>query len=268
MLGVSLLSSMAGKQKKIGIISYTMQESMQKNPEATLQFFAQTGYKWIELAGYTNRKYYGMEPEAIGKLIKSLGMELISSHQGCDLSNIHTAAEDAVKAGLKYLVKPAIGPEQRKSADAYKKVAEELNAMGEILKKHKIKMGYHNHAFEFETFDGKCGYDILLENTDPDLVSFELDIYWIYKAGYQPLDYFKKYPKRFELFHVKDMAKTPDEESVAIGSGRIDFEPLFKASDQAGMKYFFVEQEKFTNTTQEESVKSSFAYLNKASFIK
>jgi len=99
--------------------------------------------------------------------------------------------------------------------------------MGEIAKKNGIRFGYHNHALEFDKIDGQLPYDILVSQTDPLLVTFEMDLYWVTRGGHNPIDLFKKYPGRFELWHVKDMVKTDDMFFAPVGTGRIDFASIF-----------------------------------------
>jgi sugar phosphate isomerase/epimerase len=254
------------KGKKIGINTYTLHDMMNEEPQKTLELIARVGYKWIEVAGYTEGKLYGIEITKFGNLIRDLGMELISSHCGLYPETADMIADDAAKAGLKYVVLPNISRDRRNTADDFYRIADDLNKSGEIVKKRGLKAGYHNHPFEFTRFGDTTGYDILLNNTDPELVTFQPDLFWIVAAGHNPVDYFEKYPGRFEMFHVKDMEKEPGKQSTPIGSGRIDFEPMFAKASVAGMKYFFIEQEEFNDNTIEESIELSFQFLNKARF--
>ena len=155
----------------------------------------------------------------------------------------------------------------RTNLDGWKATAEKFNKMGEIAKKNGIQFGYHNHAFEFEKMEDQIPYDLLLSQTDPSLVTFEMDLYWVTKGGYNPVDYFKKYPGRFQLWHVKDMTKTDDMFFAPVGSGRIDFSTIFAERKTSGMKYFFVEQDSFKDLDAFESVEMSFKYLSQAKFL-
>ena len=149
--------------------------------------------------------------------------------------------------------------------DDYKKLAESFNTYGEVCKKAGIQFAYHNHAFEFDIMDDKIPYNVLLEGTDSDLVTFEMDLYWLIKAGYEPLDYFNDFKGRFALWHVKDL--DPDtEEYTEVGSGNIAFKEIFDNASISGMQYFFVELD---NSVQPalESIKISFDYLNKSEFV-
>ncbi len=255
------------KKKKIGLQLYSVRDALKNDLEGTLTTLASIGYTWLELADYKDRKFYGKTPKEFKKLIKGLGMELLASHTGVTAETIDNTIEDHKAAGIKYIIQPWLAEDRRTSAEHYKKVCGELNQYGEKCKKEGLKFGYHNHAFEFDTVDGRIGYDLMLKETDPALVLFEMDVYWVRKGGADPLNYFEKFPGRFELLHFKDMDNTPEEGNTVIGKGVIDFGAICKAAPQSGMKYFFVELEKTKDITSVEGVKQSFEYLNGAAFI-
>jgi sugar phosphate isomerase/epimerase len=162
---------------------------------------------------------------------------------------------------LKYLVLPSLPGDWGKSLDGYKQAADFFNKTGEKCKKVGIKFGYHNHWGEFKKIDDQIPYDILLKNTDPSLVTFEMDLCWITAGDQKPLDYFAKYPGRFKLWHVKDMSA--DKKDATIGEGIIDYKPIFAAAKESGMKYFFVEQDDCKTHTPLESAKISHDFLIK-----
>lgn len=268
----SVMSYTKEKTKDIGLQIYSVRAQLAEDFEGTLKQVAKIGYKWIELADYNNGKFYNKTPVEFKKLINDLGMEIISSHtgveiKGVDMSNAKKLADAHAELGLKYVIKPWLVEERRVSADSYKKVAEELNKVGEIMKSRGLKFGYHNHDFEFETVEDHIPFDILLSETDKELVTFEIDLYWIKKGGKNSIDYFKKYPGRFELYHVKDMDNTEESYFTEVGHGIINFKELFSYKDLAGMEYFFVEQDTCRNYSPLESVKISFDYLNNCDFI-
>ena len=267
---IALPMAACGKSKKtIGLQLYTVRDKISANQQETLEKLAQIGYNSLEAAGYNlnDRTFYGMEPKAFGDLVKGLGMPLHSSHTVYELDNAETVCEDAAKTGAKYIIYPYLPDQFRENLDGYKATAAKFNKMGELAQKHGLKFGYHNHAFEFEQMDGQIPMDVLVAETDPALVTFELDLYWVTKGGYDPVEYFRKYPGRFELWHVKDMVKSEDEFFAPVGQGRIDFEKIFAEKATSGMKYFFVEQDSFRNLDPFESVEISFNYLNEAKFI-
>jgi sugar phosphate isomerase/epimerase len=247
-------------EKMIGIQLYTIRDLVNKDFTGTLKTLSEIGYNSLEAAGYADRKFYGYSPKEYEKICLDFGLRPLSSHSGVSLSNADQIIEDTKAAGMDYLVLPWIGEDRRKSADHYKALAEELNQIGEKCKVAGLKFGYHNHAFEFEKKDGQIPYDILLENTEPDLCFMQLDFYWMVYGGFEPLDYFEKYPGRFELWHIKDMAGNEARESTEIGNGIIDFKAIYKKRELAGMKYFFLEQEAF-NMDPIESITISYQFL-------
>jgi len=258
--------------KEIGLQIYSVRNELKEDLEGTLKQIAKIGYKWLELANYNDGKFYDKSPGEFKKLIDDLGMKIISSHtgveiKGVDMSNVEKLADAHAELGLKYVIKPWLVEERRVSADSYEKVAEELNKIGEVMKSRGLKFGYHNHDFEFENVENHIPFDILLSETDKELVTFEIDLYWIKKGGKDAIEYFKKYPGRFELYHIKDMDNTEEGYFTEVGTGIINFVELFAHKNLAGMKYFFVEQDNFRNYSPLESVKISFDYLNNCDFI-
>jgi sugar phosphate isomerase/epimerase len=268
----SVMSCAKEKTKEIGLQIYSVRNQLKEDLKGTLKQIAKIGYKWIELADYRNGKFYDKSPADFKKLVNDLGMEIISSHTGVEIKGVGMGNPEKIanahaELGAKYVIKPRLAEERRVSADSYKEVAEELNKIGEIMKSRGLKFGYHNHDFEFESVDGSIPYDILLSETDKELVTFEIDLYWIKKAGKNAIDYFNKYPGRFELYHIKDMDNTEESYFTEVGTGIINFEELFACKNIAGMKYFFIEQDNYRNYTPLESIKISFDYLNSCDFI-
>ena len=248
------------KNKYIGIQLYTIREKLKEDFNATMKKIADIGYNSIETAAYSDGKFYGYSPKDFLKYSSDLGLKALSSHADVQWNTIDQMIDHTLEAGMEYLVKPWISSDQRKSIDDYKKLADEFNKIGEKCKKSGLRFAYHNHAFEFENIDGQIPYDMLLENTEAELLTMQLDTYWMIYGGYQPLDYFKKYPGRFELLHIKDMDDTKKRESTEIGKGIIDFPEIFAAHKKSGMKYFFLEQEAFKMDVF-ESLSLSYAYL-------
>lgn len=252
------LSCIGSTQFPYGLILYTVRDDMTKDAMSTLGSVAETGYQVLEGASYSNRQMYGMKPAEFKNAVESFGMNLLSSHLNVTEQNVHEVAEDAAEAGLKYVVKPSM---THNSLDDYKRGAERYNEFGEIFNKHGIRFGYHNHAFEFEMMDGIVPYDLLLQQTDPSLVCMELDLYWIIKGGADPLEYFEKYPGRFELWHVKDMSADSEQYETELGNGVIDFKEIFSQSEKSGLKNYFVEQDTCRDYPPLESIGISLEYL-------
>jgi sugar phosphate isomerase/epimerase len=249
------------KGKTIGIQLYTIREMVNKDFEGTLKILSGIGYNSVEAAGYGDRKFYNYDPKDYQKICNDYGILPLSSHSGISLENADVVIEDTAKASMSYLVLPSIPKEKRQTLDGYKQLADEFNLIGEKCKKSGLKLGYHNHAFEFEKIEDQVPYNILLERTDPELCFMQVDFFWMVYGGYDPMDYIRQYPHRFELWHVKDMDNTEQRESTEIGQGIIDFPGLFKKKKKSGMKYYFVEQEEF-KIDMVESITRSYNYLS------
>jgi sugar phosphate isomerase/epimerase len=270
-------SLLAYNKRYIGIQLYTVREAMEKDPAGTLARLAKIGYNSVEGATYTgSQKFYGMTPPVFAALLKQHGLIMPSSHHrlgeeqmngaavaGTILHEWDRAVDDAAAVGVKYMVCAYLSEAERGGLDRYQKIAEQLNKAGERCKKAGIQLCYHNHDFEFPAQDGgKRPYDILLNSTDKDLVKMELDLFWVAKAGQDPLALFKQHPGRFPLWHVKDMAKEAPHMFAEVGSGSIDFKKIFAHANEAGMKYFFVEQDA-TPGSPFDSVVKSMSYIKK-----
>jgi sugar phosphate isomerase/epimerase len=256
---------LADNQKSIGLQLYTLRKEIGNDLEGTLSKVAEIGYKTVELANYSNGKFYGKAPAEFRRMLTDLGLQPLSTHNGVSKDSISQIADDAATLGVEYLTMPSLGNNPRKTLDDYKNLCDQFNTYGEVCKQAGLKFAYHNHDFEFKKIEEQVPYDILLENTDPNLVSFELDLYWIKKAGFDPLDYFRKYPGRFSMWHVKDMDPISGK-FTEVGSGNIDFKSIFENRKTSGLKHFFVELD-FTEGSAIESIKISFDYLNKAEFV-
>ena len=245
--------------KKTGLALYTIRDAMGKDPAAALAEAADTGYNWVEAAGYSNGEFYGMKPSRFGDLVRKTGMDLLSTHNPIGPDNDDIMIDDAAAAGLRYMIMPSLPHEWSGSLDGYRRAAEYFNKAGEKCKKAGLRFGFHNHQIEFQEIDGRVPYDILVENTDPKLVLFEMDLAWITAAGKDPLVYFKKYPGRFELWHFKDLS--PEKQDATLGEGIIDFRPIISQTGEAGMKYWFLEQDNCRTHSPMESIAISRNYF-------
>ena len=163
---------------------------------------------------------------------------------------------------MEYLICP--WAEGERSIKGFEAIAETFNKCGQIAKDNGIKFAYHNHAYSFKKIDGVFLQDILMNNTDKELVDFEMDIYWVVAAGEDPIEWFDKYPNRFTYCHVKDYTTLPDGkfESCTLGTGTIDFETILAHGKSKGLNNYIVEQEAYTGTTQLESAKDNFQYMS------
>ncbi|TYZ06649.1 sugar phosphate isomerase/epimerase [Hymenobacter lutimineralis] len=267
---------LASSQKGIGLQLYTVRDAMQQDPAATLARVAKLGYTCMEGATYTgNQKFYGMDPAAFAKVLKQNGLKMPSSHyllgeqenngqptQGTILHGWDKAVDDAARVGIKYMVCAWLTESERGNLEHYKLLAERLNKAGERCKKAGIQMAYHNHDFEFAAQNGQLPYDVLLKETDKNLVQMELDLYWATKAGHDPVELFKQNPGRFPLWHVKDMDKTPQQNFTEVGNGSIDFKRIFAQAKLAGLKHFFVEQDQTTGSPF-DSIQQSITHIKR-----
>lgn len=245
---------------QIGIQLYTIRDLVKEDFLGSMKILADIGFNTIETAGYSDRKFYGYEPAEFNRTVSEFGIEPISSHSYVTRANISETIEDTAKSGMKYLVQPYVPEAIRKSLDDYKRIADDLNSFGELCKTSGLTFAYHNHNFEFEKIESVIPYNLLLESTDPELVTMELDTYWMVYGGYQPQDYFNNFPGRFKLLHIKDMAEGGGKKSTEIGSGMINFPEIFEMKDLSGMQYFFLEQEEFEMGVW-ESLAQSFEYM-------
>lgn len=241
----------------IGLQLYTIRDAMAADVAGSLKKVSDIGYKYIELAGYADGKFYNMEPVEFKKLVNDLGMEIVSSHtqveaQGITLDNAKKMAEDHAKLGVKYCIQPWVVEEARTTLASFRKMAADWNLVGGIMKDNGIMFGYHNHNFEFKTVEGKIPYfDIFMTDLDKDLVTMELDLFWTIKAGQNPVELIKRYPGRFQLFHMKDMytKEAPFfttegvKDFAPVGEGVINFSEILAVKDIAGLKYMIVEQD-------------------------
>jgi sugar phosphate isomerase/epimerase len=252
----------ANKLGGIGVQLYTVRAEMAKDFEGSLEKVAAIGYKEVEFAGYYNKS-----PKDIMAVLDRYGLAAPSAH--APLADIQTKLDQTIETakavGHQFLICPYLVDTDRRTLDDYKRHAETFNRAGEACRKVGIQFGYHNHDFEFEAKDGKLPYDLLLEETDKDLVKMELDLYWISKASQNPIAYLDKHRDRFALFHVKDMDKTPNRGITEVGRGVIDFKSVFARAPKGAIKPYFVEQDTCPGSPF-DSIKISFDYLKQLEF--
>jgi sugar phosphate isomerase/epimerase len=256
--GSFFLPSFAIAQKKVknpGIQLYTFRDEMLRDARGTLKQIAALGIKQIESASSSKGYYYGLSPKEMKQVCNDLGMTLRSGHVALN-NKWQETMNEAAESGQEYLICSSL-PGKGQTVDNYKRVADAFNKAGEECRKLNLKFGYHNHNYEFQEEKGEVLYDILLKNSDPDLVHMELDLGWVVASGKDPFEYFKNFSGRFPLWHLKDMS---GQHSTEFGKGRLDIVRLLKSSEQSGLKYFFIEQEDYTSTPL-ESMKYNMEYL-------
>lgn len=263
----------AGFSRDIGVQLWTVRNDMQRNPEATLDRLAELGYLELESAGYENGKFYGMEPAAFRQLLDARGQRVRSGHchtgahkpewRGTLYNDWELALDNALELGQEYLICGYLFDFERQRIDDYKRLAQQFNEAGELARRKGLQFGFHNHDFEFFPIGGEIPYDVLLRETEPELVCMELDLYWIHRAGHSALEYFTQHPGRFPLWHVKDMDRSPEQFFAAVGQGSIDWAGLFAAAEQAGLRRFYVEQDEVRLGSPFDQLELSHHFLTK-----
>jgi len=257
--------------KNIGLQLYSIRDSITKDVPAAISKVADMGYKFVEPAGYSDGKFYGMEPADFKSLCQKNKLSVLSSHTGRPVPDSAGMAENMawwntcidahVAAGAKFIVQPSMGRSAYESFEGLKKWCDYFNMVGEMCNAKGIRFGYHNHDREFSTKPDSTisVYDFMLQNTDPAKVMFEMDLYWTVMGGANPVDYFNKYPGRFELWHIKD------KEEIGA-SGMMNFEAYWANVAKSGMQYGIVEVEKY-NFDEFTSCQKSIEWLNNAEFV-
>jgi sugar phosphate isomerase/epimerase len=251
----------------LGVQLYTVRNVIEKDPARTLKAIQEIGYTEIE-ATYGNL-------DKIWSALKETSLKPVSIHVDTDIfmqggSRLDSTIADLKQRGFSYIVVPYIPPTQRGGADMFKNLAEKLNAAGEKAKAAGLTLCYHNHAFEFGPVGGTTGLEILMSNTQKDLVSLEMDVFWVSVAGNDPVALLKTYSGRVKLLHLKDKAKgvakqynenVPKSAFKEVGSGTIDIPAVLAAADAAGVENYFVEQDQ-TPGDPIASLRKSYQYLS------
>lgn len=289
LVAFSVPQQSVAKKKKIGYQLYNVMAAVQRNPKASLERLAKIGYNQVELVQWGgDEKVFGLAPKDFKKLCKDNGIKIISTHSGIQED---PAKEEEVMnrwrklfaiqkaVGGKYFVVPSYQIDY--TVEGMNKMCAYFNRVGKLAKEYGLTLGYHNHSHEFQKLkdSDKLMWEYFVENTDPKYVCFELDVYWCTKAGMDPVEYLRKYPKRIQLMHIKD--------AFVLGeSGQINFEGIFNQFYKNGWKNYFVEIEtpqwlrdkknadgsKYTEDQVENEMfkasEESYKYLEQASFVK
>jgi sugar phosphate isomerase/epimerase len=277
--GASLLSNelwaaAPPEKSHIGVQLWSVRDFMAKDPKGTLERLAKMGYREVEGFGFQDGKFLGLATAEYASVLKNNGLRMPSCHMMVnstdyndstkELSDGFKKAVDAAKqVGQKFVISPYMLDPDRTQG---KRMADIFNIAGEYCKGMGMKFGYHNHNFEFETKDanGVSLYTTLLDNTDPKLVTFEMDLYWVVFANEKPAEWFNKYKNRFTHFHVKDL-DAAKRQTVEVGEGSINFQEIFNSRKTAGAKYFIVELEHYKRPSI-EGVEVALKNLKKLKF--
>ncbi|WP_066839354.1 sugar phosphate isomerase/epimerase family protein [Rufibacter ruber] len=239
--------------KDIGIQLYTMRQLLPKDVKGVIARVAQAGYNDVETYGYApDSGYWKLSPKAFREVLDANSLTSSSGHYefgqymkdgNTDVVKRYIEASKAV--GQTYITVPWLDAEVRTKLDDYKRIANLMNVAAQLCQDAGLKLAYHNHDFEFQKFGNTTGYEVLLQETDPGLVSFEADLYWVVRAGLKPVDLFRQHQGRFVMWHVKDMNKQAPELNTEVGSGSINYQEIFRQAKLSGVERIFVEQENF-----------------------
>jgi sugar phosphate isomerase/epimerase len=261
-----LLAAPARKKlPALGIQLYMVKEDMAKDPAGTLAAIGKMGYTQIESFGGDKGIFWGISNKEFSHMARANGLTMVSSHYAGNAEGFEKTAAAATEIGMKYLIYPWKGPQ--KTIDAFKRIADEFNGYGAICKKNGLRFAYHPHDYPYKPVDGQLPIDVLLANTDPSLVDFQMDFYYTVTEGQDPEAYIKKYKPRFRLCHMRDvlkerLSKGSDEESACdLGKGIINYPHLLSVALDNGMEYFFVEQSRFFHETPLQSAQYNANYL-------
>ena len=272
-----LLTSCAGKasasesSKYIGLQLYSLRDLVKEEGiQKVLETASKMGYKNLETASYDNGKIYGLAPAEFKKMVNDLGMKCTSAHLGQAFTKEKEAEvmswwDQAIDAhnelGVKYMVQPWMPVTDQTTLDDLKMYCDYFNEIGKRCQQNGMKFGYHNHAHEFQKVEDKAVMlDYMIENTNPEYVFFQMDVYWIVRGQHSPVDYFNKYPGRFTMLHIKDHRELGQ-------SGMVGFDAIFNNAKTAGVENIVAEIEDYSCPVM-ESVKKSIDYLLEAPFVK
>lgn len=260
-LGQDLLSILGPSEISPGLQLWSVRDALAKDPAGAVKSLAAMGYRKVEGFGMDSGKMFGLSVADFMKIVKDNGMKMPSTHCKFTLTDYNAAQKTlsdqakktidlAVSQGVKYVINPWLDEKERGQIDQLISV---YQAAAEYAKKAGAQFGYHNHDFEFTKRgpDGRLLIEWLLHETDPALVAMEMDMYWVVFAGYNPLDWFERYPGRWKLCHVKDMAATAARESIEVGEGTIDFNSILKQRKKAGLEHFIIELEHYRTNSMD-----------------
>jgi sugar phosphate isomerase/epimerase len=262
----------------VGLQLYSVRNAMKANPLDTLKKLSAMGFRFVEHANYIDRKFYGYNAKEFVKILKDLGLKMPSGHTVFETKHWDYATkdftaewkytiEDAATCGQQFVISPSLESAQRKTVDDLKSFMEIFNKNGELCKKYGMKFGYHNHDFEFSQKLGtQTVFELILDNTDPNLVMQQLDMGNLYNGGANALDIVKKYPGRFESWHVKDEilseSKQEKYESTILGKGIVPVKEILAIAVQSkGTGHLIIEQESYQGLDPLESMKINLSIL-------
>jgi sugar phosphate isomerase/epimerase len=252
-----------------GVQLYSLREQLQKDVPGSLNHIREVGYTTVETAGF-----YGLKPEDFKRELDKADLSCTGMHSGDDNRFRERLEEIIAEAKIfqpLHVSCPWVEEQHRKDAEGCKRVAAEFNGWGKKLQAAGFRFSYHNHDADFRPVGSTTAEDIFIAETDPELVDFELDLYFVQKVGLVPADYLKKHPGRFKQLHLKDIAKgvppgfgeVPDADCVPLGTGQIDWPQTLAAAAEVGVKEYYVEDE---SPTAWDGIAKSIGYLKSVRF--
>ena len=254
----------------VGLQLYSLRASFAKDVPSTLDEVKSFGIKYVELAGT-----YGVPPEKFRAMLEERGLVAVSAHYAYERyrDDAEGIAKEAKTLGLKYAGVAWIPHEGNFNEKTCREAASVFNHAGEVLAKSGIQFFYHTHGYEFQPSGNGTLFDLLMQETDPKKVAYEMDVFWIVHPGQDPVQLLAKYPKRFQLMHIKDMKKgtqtglltghTDVNNDVALGPGIMDWPAILKAAKKAHIKYYFIEDESDSSAQQ---IPQSLRFLEQVRF--
>ena len=256
--------------RKAGLQLYSLRDYIGKDPKGVLAKVAKAGYQEVETYGYSpDKHYWGLKPTEFKAVLAANSLTTPSGHYDLgaylrdgDEAQLAATIAAAKACGQQYVIIPSLDEKLRATPADFKATAAKFNKAGAQCKAAGLRLGYHNHNFEFQPIGGTTFYDVLLKETDPALVDFEMDIYWVVRAGQDPIKLIQEHPKRFPLWHVKDMDKANHDLNTEVGSGSIDYRKIMTYANTAGLKHAVMEQENFSMDAF-QSLAQSAAYMRK-----
>lgn len=250
--------SMDVETNTFGIQLYTLRDIIGDDPRGVISSLAEYGYKQIESYEGSMGIFWGMSHTEFKQFLDEQGLTLVSTHANV-FENYQQKVDQLAEIGATYITCPYLGPQE--SIDDFYQYAEQFNELGRIANDAGLRFAYHNHAYSFEEVDGEIPQVVMMDNTDPDLVDFQMDMYWVHAAGEDISEWLRRYPNRFTSGHVKDSSGGEEPESVILGTGTIDYPSIVDVAQENGMEYFIVEQEAYTDTTPLDAAKADAEYM-------
>lgn len=253
----------AAAHRPLGVQLYTVREAAERDLPAVLAAIRKIGYREVE----TYWNVYTHPAAELRRMITDHGLRVPSGH--FDYDGLDAKIDYAKTLGVEYMICPMLPEKMWRELDGFRRAADQLNIWGEKVRQAGMRLGFHNHNYEFRRFGDTTGFAALMQRTDPQLVCLEMDCYWIVQAGEDPLKMFARYGSRITELHLKDrkpgFPASPVKDAAAehfteVGSGTIQWKPILATAEKYGVKHFYVERDS-GDLPPMESLRVSFEYL-------